>query len=213
MTVLSSVNGATLRPVLAVLLTIIGLRILVRFARPAGAKERRAQSRRRSESDSAVRPARREARRAPGWCDQRHDRRLGSGRDTLSLAPRCSPALRDRLRQYGRSRRGLGVGVLADRVHGKRRASNVAVVVAMLLGGVIAAPVAAWLIRFVPPRPMGVAVAGLLLLTNARELAAWGGLGFRAMGLGDLRGHHRCGSTRSLRFARAGARCSVLPIP
>jgi hypothetical protein len=46
----------------------------------------------------------------------------------------------------------------------------------MLLGGVVAAPVAAWMIRYVPPGPMGVAVAGLLLLTNARELIGWGGL-------------------------------------
>ena len=54
---------------------------------------------------------------------------------------------------------------------------NVAIVIAMLVGGVIAAPVAAWLIRYVPARPMGIAVAALLLLTNARELAAWSGLG------------------------------------
>ncbi len=33
-TVLSNVNGATLRPYLAMLLTIIGLRILVKFAQP-----------------------------------------------------------------------------------------------------------------------------------------------------------------------------------
>src|SRR5688572_29936429 len=32
--VLSSINGATLRPYLAMLLTLIGIRILVRFARP-----------------------------------------------------------------------------------------------------------------------------------------------------------------------------------
>jgi hypothetical protein len=46
----------------------------------------------------------------------------------------------------------------------------------MLGGGILAAPVAAWVIRYVPARPMGIAVAALLLLTNARELAAWSGL-------------------------------------
>jgi hypothetical protein len=46
----------------------------------------------------------------------------------------------------------------------------------MLLGGLVAAPVAAWAIRFVPARPMGIAVAGLLLITNARELASFGGI-------------------------------------
>ena len=45
------------------------------------------------------------------------------------------------------------------------------------LGGMLAAPVAAWSIRHIPPRPMGVAVGGLLLLTNARELSSSGELG------------------------------------
>ena len=54
---------------------------------------------------------------------------------------------------------------------------NGGVVMAMLIGGVIAAPVAAWLIKRIPPKPIGLAVAGLLLLTNARELAAWAGFG------------------------------------
>jgi uncharacterized membrane protein YfcA len=50
------------------------------------------------------------------------------------------------------------------------------VVLAMLVGGVVAAPVAAWAIRFIPARPLGIAVGGLLLLTNARELIGWAGL-------------------------------------
>ena len=44
-------------------------------------------------------------------------------------------------------------------------------VLAMLIGGVIASPLAGWLIRFVPVRLLGLAVAALLLLTNVRELA------------------------------------------
>jgi len=54
---------------------------------------------------------------------------------------------------------------------------NFAVVAAMLAGGIVAAPVAAWFVRHVPARPMGIAVAALLLLTNARELSGWAGLG------------------------------------
>ena len=49
---------------------------------------------------------------------------------------------------------------------------DVAVVVAMLMGGVLAAPLAAWVIRFLPPRLLGVAVGGLLLVTNIRELTS-----------------------------------------
>ena len=41
---------------------------------------------------------------------------------------------------------------------------------ALLIGGVIAAPIAAWLVRKVPPRVLGSAVGGLIVLTNARTL-------------------------------------------
>lgn len=40
----------------------------------------------------------------------------------------------------------------------------------LLLGGLIAAPVAAWLVRHVPPRILGSAVGGLIVLTNARTV-------------------------------------------
>ncbi len=43
-------------------------------------------------------------------------------------------------------------------------------VVALLLGGVVAAPVAAWLVGRIPPHLLGVLVAGVILLTNARTL-------------------------------------------
>jgi uncharacterized membrane protein YfcA len=51
------------------------------------------------------------------------------------------------------------------------------VVLAMLLGGVLAAPLAAYVIRFLHPRFLGLAVAALLMLTNLRELAGWADLG------------------------------------
>jgi hypothetical protein len=43
-------------------------------------------------------------------------------------------------------------------------------VLALLAGGVVAAPIAAWLVRKVAPRVLGAAVGGLILLTNARTL-------------------------------------------
>ena len=43
-------------------------------------------------------------------------------------------------------------------------------VAGLLVGGVIAAPVAAWLVRHVPPRVLGSAVGGIIVLTNARSL-------------------------------------------
>lgn len=41
---------------------------------------------------------------------------------------------------------------------------------ALLAGGLVAAPIAAWLVRHVPPRVLGSAVGGFIVLTNARTL-------------------------------------------
>ncbi len=43
-------------------------------------------------------------------------------------------------------------------------------VIAFLLGGVVAAPVAAWLVRLIPPRVLGSAVGGIIVVTNVRTL-------------------------------------------
>jgi uncharacterized membrane protein YfcA len=43
-------------------------------------------------------------------------------------------------------------------------------VLALLVGGVIAAPIAAWLVRHLPPRVLGSAVGGIIILTNVRTL-------------------------------------------
>jgi hypothetical protein len=40
----------------------------------------------------------------------------------------------------------------------------------LLAGGVIAAPIAAWLVRHVPPRLLGSLVGGMIVLTNTRTL-------------------------------------------
>src|ERR687890_1347080 len=42
------------------------------------------------------------------------------------------------------------------------------IVAALLIGGVVAAPFAAWLVRHLHPRVLGTAVAGVILLTNSR---------------------------------------------
>lgn len=43
-------------------------------------------------------------------------------------------------------------------------------VLGLLIGGALAAPIAAWLVRHVPPRVLGSAVGGLIILTNVRTL-------------------------------------------
>lgn len=41
---------------------------------------------------------------------------------------------------------------------------------ALLVGGVIAAPIAAWLVKTIPGRVLGVAAGGLIILTNSRTI-------------------------------------------
>ncbi len=43
-------------------------------------------------------------------------------------------------------------------------------VAALLVGGLIAAPLAAWLVRIVPAQLLGAAVGGIIVLTNGRTL-------------------------------------------
>jgi mannitol-specific phosphotransferase system IIBC component len=41
---------------------------------------------------------------------------------------------------------------------------------ALMIGGIIAAPIAAWLVRKIHPQLMGVLVGGFIILVNARTL-------------------------------------------
>jgi hypothetical protein len=47
---------------------------------------------------------------------------------------------------------------------------DVAWVLVLLGGGLIAAPIAAWLVRHIPPRLLGSLVGGMIILTNTRTL-------------------------------------------
>lgn len=175
-TVLSSVNGATLRPYLALLLTLVGIRILVRFAtlsaQPAASID--------APEDSAVRTLAQDTRGL----------RLAAllGGVTNGLIGAWGPVVTPYLLHRGvQPRYAIGCVNTAEIAVASASAFsllasigtaglNASLVVAMLLGGVIAAPLAAWVVRYVPARPMGISVAALLLLTNARELMAWAGL-------------------------------------
>lgn len=47
---------------------------------------------------------------------------------------------------------------------------NYSWVLALLVGGMIAAPIAAWLVRHLPPRVLGSLAGGIIVLTNVRTL-------------------------------------------
>ena len=42
--------------------------------------------------------------------------------------------------------------------------------IALMAGGIVAAPIAAWLVRIIPSRLLGVLVGGLIIVTNAKTL-------------------------------------------
>ena len=50
-------------------------------------------------------------------------------------------------------------------------------VAALLIGGLIAAPIAAWLVRIVPAQLLGAVIGGVIVLTNTRTLLRAGELG------------------------------------
>jgi uncharacterized membrane protein YfcA len=165
-TVLANVDGDDLRPVLAMLLLLVGVRILVRF--------------------SQMRPSAPDRTAAPPSIEVRGVTVVAAtGGVTNGLVGAWGPVVTPFLLHRGLPPRfavgsvntaEVAVAVVAA---GSLLASvggdgiEAATVIAMLVGGVLASPLAAWLIKFLPPRPLGVAVAALLLVTNVRELAGW----------------------------------------
>ena len=174
-TVLSNVDGATIKPYLAVLLTLVGVRVLVRFMRPHVT----AQSTEQPAGDMGI------------GTRQPHPRGLAFvalvGGTTNGLIGAWGPVVTPFLLNRSVSPRfAIGsvntaevavASAAALSLIGSRGMAGVdlSVLLAMLAGGVVAAPLAAWAIRFVPVRPMGVAVAVLLLVTNARSVIEWAG--------------------------------------
>lgn len=56
---------------------------------------------------------------------------------------------------------------------------DLGIVAALLVGGLVAAPIAAWLVSRLPARVLGTAVGGIILLTNLRTLLVAAGTGGR----------------------------------
>ena len=184
-TVLASVDGDTLKPILSLLLLLMAIRILVRFSRPLPAKRAGDPGDEVSETDYE---------------------RTGTtavaavGGVTNGLVGAWGPVVTPFLLHRGLAPRyaigsvntaEVAVAMVAS---GSLLASvgggglDVGVIVAMLLGGMLAAPLAAWVIRFLPARALGVAVGGLLSITNIRELTSsdlsewrWPGFGLVAI--------------------------------
>jgi uncharacterized membrane protein YfcA len=170
-TILASVDGDTLKPMLAVLLLLVALRILARF------------------SNSLATPADARDGGRPAFDERGTTAVAVTGGVTNGLVGAWGPVVTPFLLHRGLLPR-FAIGsvntaevAVATVASGSLLASiggagiDPATVVALLLGGVIASPLAAWGIRFLPARALGLAVAALLLTTNIRELAGWADVG------------------------------------
>ena len=174
-TVLASVDGDRLKPFLAALLLVMAARILLRFS------ERLPSRGTEAGADGDPDPTAYEERGTTPVA--------AAGGVTNGLVGAWGPVVTPFLLHRGLTPR-IAVGsvntaevAVAVVASGSLLASvggggvDVAVVLAMLSGGVVAAPIAAWVTRFLPARGLGIAVGGLLLLTNIRELAATADVG------------------------------------
>lgn len=171
-TVLANVDGDTLRPILSALLLLVAVRILVRFSRPLPIQVQ----------DSALDVDER------GYDETGTPAVAAIGGVTNGLVGAWGPVVTPFLLHRGLLPR-FAIGsvntaevAVAFVASGSLLASiggggiDVGVVLAMLAGGVIAAPLAAWVIRFLPARSLGILVGGLLSITNLRELTSDGAL-------------------------------------
>jgi uncharacterized protein len=168
-TILSNVDGDDLKPFLAILLMLVGVRILFRFSQALPVN-------RDAEAD-----ARRE-QRAPEFDDRGVAIAGAAGGVTNGLVGAWGPVVTPFLLHRGLPPRyavgsvntaEVAVAVVASGslLTAGSEGLRLSIVLAMLGGGVVAAPLAAYVVRFLPPRLLGLAVAGLLLITQARELA------------------------------------------
>ena len=161
-TVLSSVDGDVITPWTAAILLGLGVVVLLRFGAGIGANRRR-----RRELSA---PAAGGLGLVAGFIDA-----IGGGgwgpvaTPTLMTATDMEP--RRVIGSVDTSEFVVALGASAGFLLGLGRAGvDVTLVAALLTGGLVAAPVAAWLVRVLPTHVLGVGVGGLLVLTNARTL-------------------------------------------
>ena len=161
-TVLSNLDGDAARPWIAVFLIVLGAYVLIRFAVLGGRITLREGSVRRPLlAPLGLVAGFLDAVGGGGWGPIATPTLLASGR----MVPRKVIATVDTSEFLVALCASLGFLVSLD-----RSIFAMPVVVALLAGGLIAAPIAAWLVRWLHPRVLGAAVGGLIVVTNTRTL-------------------------------------------
>jgi uncharacterized membrane protein YfcA len=168
-TFLSSLDGDVAKPWVALLLLSLGFYVLYRFLRLGG---RRPQFKSRPSAfflaPMGVVAGVMDAIGGGGWGPVGTTSLLSSGR----LEPRKVVGSIDTSEFVVAVGASLGfiVGLGSEGI-------NFAWALALLAGGVIAAPIAAWIVRHLAARVLGVAAGGFIVLTNAQTMmASWFGM-------------------------------------
>jgi uncharacterized membrane protein YfcA len=161
-TFLSSLSTEIAAPVMSIILLVLGAYILVRFTAfglPRGNLGK--PLRRRFLAPLGVLAGFVDATGGGGWGPVGTPAILASGR----LQPRKVIGSVDASEFLVAIAASVGffVGIGSESI-------DFAWVAVLLLGGVIAAPIAAWLVCHIPPRILGSAVGGVIILTNVRTL-------------------------------------------
>jgi uncharacterized protein len=161
-TFLSNLSTETAAPLMSIILLTLGLYILIRFTTLGLPKGNLGKPlRKRFLAPLGVVAGFVDSTGGGGWGPVGTPAILASGR----LEPRKTIGSIDTSEFLVAIAASIGffIGIGSENI-------NFTWVAALLLGGVVAAPVAAWLVRHIPPRVLGSAVGGIIILTNTRTL-------------------------------------------
>jgi uncharacterized membrane protein YfcA len=166
-TLLSSISTEAAAPWMAGILFVLGAYLLVRFSRPLRTAPRAGRLRGRFLGPLGLVAGFVDATGGGGWGPVATPALLVSGR----MEPRKVIGSVDTSEFVVASAASVGflIGLGSE-------GFVLPIVLALLAGGLIAAPVAAWLVRIVPAQLLGAAVGGVIVLTNARSLIRAAGL-------------------------------------
>jgi uncharacterized protein len=161
-TFLSSLSTETAAPLMSIILLALGVYILIRFTAFGLPTDRLGKPlRKRFLGPLGVVAGFVDSTGGGGWGPVGTPAILASGR----LEPRKTIGSIDTSEFLVAVAASLGfiIGIGSEGI-------DYAWVGALLAGGVVAAPIAAWLVRHIPPRVLGSAVGGIIILTNTRTL-------------------------------------------
>jgi uncharacterized membrane protein YfcA len=161
-TVLSNLSTEVAAPVMSVILLALGLYLLIRFTlRGVDKRHLGKPMRKRFLAPLGLAAGFIDATGGGGWGPVSTPAILASGR----MEPRKTIGSIDTSEFLVSVAASLGfLFALGD------QGINLLWVLGLLAGGLVAAPLAAWLVRYVPPRLLGAGVGGMIVVTNAKSL-------------------------------------------